>query len=164
MENSPSSVISKNLLTVYTPLIYMENSPTQPIQNNTTELVNNSNTKAKSRKGTIIKISIAIVSILLILCMISTIAIGFTASANLGKRNSLSMITQIVPTENIPVLKEFGKTLEQIVDDALYIKIDEDYASTLANTKKFEGALVSNSNIQSSLLVTTQSDDVTGNF
>lgn len=58
------------------------------------------------------------------MCIISTVALGFTASANLGKKNSLSMITQIVPTENIPVLKEFGKTHEQIVDDALYIKID----------------------------------------
>lgn len=71
----------------------MENTPTQPIQNNTTELVNNSNKKAKSRKCTIIKISIAIVSILLIVCIISTVDLGFTASANLSKRNSLSMIT-----------------------------------------------------------------------
>lgn len=127
-------------------------------------MVNNSNTKAKSRKGTIIKISIAIVSILLIVCIISNVALGFTAIANLSKRNSLSMITQIVPTKNILVLKEFGKTHEQIVDGTLYIKIDEDYTSTLANTKKFEGSLVSNSNIQSSFLVTTQSVDVTGNF
>lgn len=120
------------------------------------------NSLSKRRKIAAITGCALFILFILCSCCFSTILIA--SSMNLGKRNALSTLSQVIPTENIPVLQQFGKSHEQIVQDAFVLRNDEDYAKNYSKTDDFKGTFIANSKVETSFALKTDSGDVNGDF